>query len=317
MMTQPRIKSEKTFGDEFNFLLRHVPGSLDSLQKDTIRDKLNKHFDYLVDTSGVKLTRLPRDFQKNLLKGDKVQDIFRALLELPSMSMMHEETDYTDTSAIDTVRRLFFDRGTEALGFYLPMHQYFENKEYGWGIYIFKDLLDIYIKWLYSFYSKEVDWEEFESFFYTCIYRHLLFHFHTEHFATSHEVLFRKPFYLKYSHGIFDKHAYTEDWLEEALAEDAVLGSRLVQKRSTIDHELGQKIYRHHLSLMPAGYRDYECRKFRGPKEAHANLAAQIIHREDIDPLPTSINTVKREYIKNDKMVPGYLVTGLTIKRNQ
>lgn len=48
MTTQSRIKSEKTFGDEFNFLLRHVPGALNLQQKDTIRDKLNKHFDYLV-----------------------------------------------------------------------------------------------------------------------------------------------------------------------------------------------------------------------------------------------------------------------------
>ena len=64
------------------------------------------------------------------------------------------------------------------------------------------------------------------------VYRHELFHYHVERFATRLEVLYRHPTYRPYVEDVRHKVAGTSRWLEEALAQAVVLNSSLVSKRS-------------------------------------------------------------------------------------
>ena len=67
-------------------------------------------------------------------------------------------------------------------------------------------------------------------------YRHELFHFHVERFATRHEVLARTAVYKPYDFDVFRPLAWTSTWLEEALANAVVLESKLVKDRRRNGH---------------------------------------------------------------------------------
>jgi hypothetical protein len=103
----------------------------------------------------------------------------------------------------------------------------------------------------------------------------------------------------------------TDEWLEEALAESAVLSSELVKNRTGLKPKLIRKIYEYDLDFMPPGYRDYKCLNFGGPVKAHQVFSGQLIEN-NLEPKhpPTPLFGVKNEFVSMDKKVPAFLVTG-------
>ncbi len=142
------------------------------------------------------------------------------------------------------------------------------------------------------------------------VYRHELFHYETERFATKLELTTHHPHYINLGE-INKQVAFTKDWLEEALAESAVLSSRLIKNRTKIDSKLFRKIYEYDLRFMPPGYADYACTSYGGPYRAHTYFAGQIIEMMRHPTIePTDMLTIKNEFSSDDYAVPLYLVTG-------
>jgi len=313
------MKSDNTFQQEFEFLLNHVPGSLDFQSEQTTPELVEGHFnnnlaDYIIDASNVKIDRLPDNSIDDLLNEE--QFVFKNSMDVnfPSITNIAQESQLSNGLA----QNLFLNFGSEAFGLYLPMHSFYRNTFNPWGIYLFPEVIGPHVTTLHETFKCDLREDNLLRFYIWCVYRHELFHFHTESFSTGQEVLNRKPLYLKYRKDIYEKYMYSEHLLEEALAEASVLSSRLVAKRIRIDSALRRRIYKYDLDQMPPGYRDYHCRSYGGPKEAHRHFAAQLIHQDNKDPIPTLLNTVKNEFIRNDKNVPVYMVRGLReIKRIQ
>lgn len=306
--------SEKTFQAEFDFLLNYVPEALD-LENDINPE--NYFADYFQqepslemavkpDTTNIRIIQLPVNFEKEIWEEPKsvmanrgaVDTLFNVALESP-----------VSRDVVEYYVNIF---GSHAFGCYLPMHKFFLNKRTPWGIYLYPEVIGRhYHKLLLFVLKKEITYQNLLKLYIFCVYRHELFHFHTEFFATGFEVSMRKPFYKLYNEEVYERDRDTEDWLEEALAEASVLESRLVAKRAGIKKTLLKKIYKEDLKSMPAGYRDYACKKFGGPNQAHSVLAAQILHLSEEHPVPTSKFTIKATFNQKDIQVPVYMVLGL------
>jgi hypothetical protein len=306
--------SEKTFQAEFDFLLNYVPNALDLKHNINPEDYFADYFQEETlmemavksDTNSIRIIPLPINFEKEIWnepkladeKRDSINTLFNAALESPISRELVQY--YVD---------LF---GRHAFGCYLPMHKFFLNKRTPWGIYLFPEMIGAnYTKLLSFVLKKEITKQNLLKLYVYCVYRHELFHFHTEFFATNFEVSIRKPFYKLHNEEVYERDRDTEDWLEEALAEATVLESRLVANRAGIKKPLLKKIYKEDLKTMPAGYRDYDCKKFGGPNQAHSVLAAQILHLSEEHPVPTSKFTIKATFNQKDIQVPVYMVIGL------
>ncbi len=336
------MKSDTTFKDEFTFLFDHVREALElqmvfsmsetlenhfnePIRHEAIKSitpKIQKEYSYQIDASHVKITRLPDDFYESLIgenqKDTGAQTIFDGLYDFEDEDVIAVSADAYEQGSqltVEYVQNLFVELGTEAFGLYMPMHKYFINKHNPWGIYLFPEIMEKHVETLHETFRDVVSYNTLRDYYFWFVYRHELFHFQTEHFATGLEVLMRTPYYLLYVDNIYHKYCMTEDCLEEALAEASVLESRLVSSNTGITSKLRKVIYRHDLDQMPGGYRDYACKKYGGVKEAHKHLAAQIIHLDKVHPKPTQINTINKEFIFNDKSVPVYKVTGLRMIR--
>jgi hypothetical protein len=312
------MKSHNTFKEEFDFLYNHVPDALEFQIDSSASEIVGDHFGNntltpILNFEGLEINQLPSNFYESFFQ---IQDNVR-------LSLFSEKDDLLGNAmnsqlSEELVQNLFVNMGSEAFGMYLPMHRFFKNKRNGWGIYLFPEIIGPHARRLHEKFKDVISFQHLLEYFIWCIYRHELFHFHTEHFATGMEVLMRQPYYLNYQNNIYRKFAMTEDWLEEALAEASVLESRLVANRIGLTAKLRKKIYKYDLDQMPPGYRDYHCKKYGGPKEAHKCLAAQIIHLTKASPKPTLINTIKRDFGQDDKKVPVYMVTGFrSIRRVQ
>jgi hypothetical protein len=95
------------------------------------------------------------------------------------------------------------------------------------------------------------------------------------------------------------------------LAEASVLNSRLIKNRTGIDSKVLREIYEYDLKFMPPGYRDYACKYYGGPDEAHKYFAAQLIEmNHKPQTRSTEMHTVKSEFSSDDFAVPLYFVTG-------
>jgi hypothetical protein len=316
------MKSKTTFKEEFDFLANHVPGALEFQQDFSLPEVLGNHFDSDsifsdLNYESLEIKQLPYNFYESFFKEESKTKHY------DNLSIFPEKEDLLDIATNSSltnilVQNLFVNMGSEAFGKYLPMHRFFKNKHNGWGIYLFPEIIGPHVRQLFIHFKDLISFQHLLEYYIWCIYRHELFHFHTEHFATGMEVLMRKPYYLNYQNQIYRKLAKTEHWLEESLAEASVLESRLVANRIGLNARLRKKIYKYDLDQMPPGYRDYHCKKYGGPKEAHKYLAAQIIHLTETSPKPTLINTIKRDFGQDDKKVPVYMVTGFrSIKRLQ
>lgn len=202
--------------------------------------------------------------------------------------------------------------GTEALGTYVPWHVSVNSRGTPWGMYFFLDML---IGWAIDLYENSTNLpkpkppigEVFRLVF-IATYRHELFHFHVEQYATKQEVLQRRPIYKPYVEGVRTKVARTERWLEEALAQAVVLESRFVGRQVGMKKAQLQSVLAPEFRRFPAGYRDFDCKTFGGPEEAHCLLAAQIVTASEKPSFhATGLITPKVEYGTNANTVPGYI----------
>ena len=156
------------------------------------------------------------------------------------------------------------DYGRDLFGLYLPFHYYFKSGK--WGIYLFTDLIEERAIELYFQQSRmsrqfqRLTVQEMKLFYYYAVFRHEFFHYQTEAFATTAEILSHKGLYINYNEKVKELVRHTEHWLEEALAESAVLKSTLVIKRAKISKMSMKTIYEYDLQFMPPGYKDYQCR---------------------------------------------------------
>src|SRR5262249_43258767 len=110
----------------------------------------------------------------------------------------------------------------------------------------------------------------------TAVYRHELFHYHVERFATRLEVIQRVPVYRPYVDGVFARVARTDQWLEEALAQSTVLRSHFVARHGGFSRKLITAILRDEFLRFPAGYRDFDCKRYKGSERAHRAFGAQV-----------------------------------------
>jgi hypothetical protein len=294
------MKSIKTFTEEYEYLKSNISTAIEDL------DFIN--------------LPLPPSFVEDLF-GDNIAECDITQIDIEeffnSFEIDYSEYDKGELFNMDPprnrFRRMMEEYGRDFFGLYLPFHYYLKSGK--WGIYLFVELIEQRAEELYlqqhrfsgSFHRLHL--RELKMLYYYAVYRHEFFHYQTEVFATNAEVLSEKPLYINYNRYVKQYVRNTEHWLEEALAEASVLKSTLVLRRAKLNREALNAIYKYDLQFMPPGYRDYECKYYRGDDNAHKYLASQIIQTRVH---PTSFvpknNTIKKEFDHDYRKVPVYLV---------
>jgi len=303
------VKTDATFTQEIDFLQKYTLHCLDNGCKikfeDYLPDKFlsiiteeNKPENYLIDNKSSILHIQQVDGWELFGKDPKrTSEHLNIILDEFGRSELDKEI----------TTKLIQQFGREALGLYLPFHFYYKCN---WGIYLFPELIRRQALSLYEVFKHKISIEQIKAFYMIAVYRHELFHYETERFATKLELTTRNPHYIR-GHEMYQKLANTEHWLDEALAEASVLNSRLIKNRTGINSKILREIYEYDLQFMPPGYRDYACKYYGGPDEAHKYFAAQLIEmNHKPQTRSTEIHTVKSEFSSDDFAVPLYLVTG-------
>jgi hypothetical protein len=294
------MKSKKTFQEEYDYLKSNIPTAIED-----------------------------HDFKNLPLPPSMVEDLFgEAMVESEitqidideffnsfefGIDYYSEEELFAKDPPRSRFKRMMEEYGRDCYGLYLPFHYYFKSGK--WGIYLFVDLIEQRAEELF-FEQRKLDstfnrlsCQEIKMLYYYAVFRHEFFHYQTEVFATNAEVLSEKPLYINYNRYVKEYVRNSRHWLEEALAEASVLKSTLVLKRAKINKAALKAIYEFDLQFMPPGYRDYECRFYGGPDEAHRHLASQIIQtRVQPNFLVPKNNIIKKEFDHDYKKVPVYLV---------
>lgn len=329
------IKSTSTFKDEFDILAEEVPNALYGSEAVTdyffttsiltdflfeianVQDSYGKQED-LVVKNPMSDEPLPYFIDAVDIQGflNQLGDRNAPLNEGQFYSIFYEYFGFSLGDAYEFIKRhgskwnlanLIAEFGKDAFGCYLPMHAYYKSKTTPWGIYLFPELIIERAIFLYQEKNEGLEFWQHLLFYLYAVYRHELFHFHVERFATKLEIMNREPHYKPYHEKIEPQVFDSEDWLEEALAENSVLRSVLVANRTGIESEVFKAIYRYDLQFMPPGYKDYHCHKHGGPKKAMRKFSSQLINL-DVNPQKiTDIFTVRDEYVYPDKKVPGYI----------
>jgi hypothetical protein len=302
------LKSENTFQEEYEFLNSYIPNAIE----DHDFDKLPLPPSFLEDLFG-------DSFVEYDITQIDIEEFFNSI-ELPkvftenALSKDYSENDlFNNNRPQNRFKRMIDDYGRDVFGMYLPFHYYFKSGK--WGIYLFTDLIEERAIELYFQQSRmsrqfqRLTVQEMKLFYYYAVFRHEFFHHQTEAFATNAEILSNKGLYINYNEKVKELVRHTEHWLEEALAESAVLKSTLVIKRAKISKMSMKAIYEYDLQFMPPGYKDYQCRFYGGPENAHKYLASQIIQTH-VEPkfLVPKNNTIKKEFKHDYGKVPVYLV---------
>ncbi len=301
------LKSKTTFQEEYHFLKSCIPNAIE----DHDFDKLPLPPAFIEDLFGDSVV------EYDITQID-IEEFFNSI-ELPNIITenrlpINSELDlFSNDRPRNRFKRMMEDYGRDVFGLYLPFHYYFKSGK--WGIYLFIDLIEERAKELYyqqhimARQFQRLTIEEMKLFYYYAVFRHEFFHYQTEVFATNAEILSDKALYINYNEQVKELVRYTEHWLEEALAESSVLKSTLVIKRAKISKLAMKAIYEYDLQFMPPGYRDYHCRDYGGPDNAHKYLASQII-QTDVRPncLVPKNNTIKKEFRHDYSKVPIYLV---------
>jgi hypothetical protein len=202
--------------------------------------------------------------------------------------------------------------GTDALGTYLPFHNFGLSQRTPWGIYLFLEQL---LYWSVRLARKATDLRmqlsntDAVALAFFSVFRHELFHFHVERFAVREEVIQRKPIYLPYNHNVFCRTTPGEDWLEECLAQACVIESSLVHLRVECRRSPMRQLLVHEFRTFGPGYRDFQCLKYGGPKSTHKLFGAQVVTgRASPGFSVTEFATPKRLYVESSTAVPGYLL---------
>ncbi len=295
------MKSSKTFLDEYKYLKSNIPTALED--------------------HDFKNLPLPPSFVEDLF-GDNIVESEITRIDIEDFfNSFGFDKDYSSKEFLNVERprnrfkRMMKEYGRDVFGMYLPFHYYFKSGK--WGIYLFVDLIEERAEELYFVQDRlpkpfhMLHRQEIKMLYYYAVYRHEFFHYQTEVFTTNAEVLSEKPLYINYKQYVEKYVRNTEHWLEEALAEATVLNSTLVMRKAKLSKAALKAIYEYDLQFMPPGYRDYECKHYSGPDNAHKYLASQIIQTR-VEVKPTSLvpknNTIKKEFDNDYKKVPVYLV---------
>jgi hypothetical protein len=303
------VKTDTTFVQEVDFLQKYTLHCLEDGCKMRFEDYLPDNF-----LSSFPKDREPINFlmdnKSSMLRVRQVDgwELFGKEPQRTS-AYLNEILDEYGSSELDEgiAEILIKQYGREAFGLYLPFHFYYKCN---WGIYLFPELIRLQAVKLHKVFKKKISIEQMKAFYMIAMYRHELFHYETERFVTKLEITTRNPHYIR-SHELYQKLAYSEHWLEEALAEASVLNSRLIKNRTGIDSKVLREIYEYDLKFMPPGYRDYDCKYYGGPDEAHKYFAAQLIEMNyKPQTRSTEMHTVKSEFSSDDFAVPLYFVTG-------
>jgi hypothetical protein len=335
--------STGTFRDEFDFLDQHVPEALYADWNDpintfftsTLLEWVRENQYQLEDDYHIarfaELT-LENDFQErsDWITSIDVDEFMNSLAQSDWDEDRFEEvfSHYFGFSAYQAYRyfsgrsmslrlaNLVTNFGKDAFGCYLPMHAFYKSASTPWGIYLFPELIIEQATQLHCEINEGLQWWEHIVFYLYAVYRHELFHSQVERFATRLEMLFNRAFYKPYRLNVSNEVCNSEDWLEEALAENSVLNSRLVANRTGISGKMFRKIYEHDLQNMPPGYRDYHCQSHGGPELAMRKFTAQVASGTvEPDRHPTNLMTIRTEYAYPDQRVPGYFAIDPEIKR--
>ncbi|MFN4763717.1 hypothetical protein ACKGJN_11375 [Gillisia sp. Q332] len=302
------------FKEEFNWLSRHLPealiqtpgqGNYENVIQSIIQELQNNQ-EFANDL--IEVNRLPIHVPE-ITRWESNEVSFESLFE--TLLEMYNSSE--GSISMETLSALTEDLGREAFGMYLPMHYYFQSRKNPWGVYLFPEAIFQWAKNLYQVKGKSLglSLRQVELAFTYAVFRHELFHHQVECFSTKQEVLNHKVNYNAYGDNVNGPCSKSEDWLEEALAEATVLNSKHVYHNTKIKAPIFRKLYEFDLKRMPAGYRDYHCRKFGGPEKAHKLFASQIAQCK-INPIPapaTKMCTVSANEFSNSwKKVPIYMV---------
>ena len=296
------MKKVHPLAEEINFLKTLLPGSIQDHCKHAIIKNLPEGF----------LDALGHQPEWNNPQDLDVQEFDMEAFMEPDRESDLNQISMPDNNLPDAdydLEKVMAQFGKDAFGLYLPFHFFGKC----WGIYLFKELIEMRVsRLLILFAHKKISPANFKRLYYYAIYRHELFHYQVERYCTKLELSLKKEIYYPRIE-VFQKVRLTADWLEEALAEDAVLQSRMVPNRTKIKHKTIQEIYKRDLEDMPPGYRDYHCKTHGGPKEAHRKFASQLLETS-LKPahiLPPLLS-IKTEYNSIDREVPTYLVSGFS-----
>ena len=202
--------------------------------------------------------------------------------------------------------------GTETYGCFAPYHYYHTHPHIHWGIYLYFEPM---IRWAATLYlvlhhkGETISFAQAFHLVWFAVFRHELFHYHVERFATRQEIAQRKPVYIPYKNNVFGHSSIrdTEDWMEEALAQAVVLKSKLVCNKLGIGEKKLRKWLKKDFKRFGDGYRHFECKKYGGPTIAHRVLAAQIVTGHQKPGFATTdLLLPKLEYIYSKESVPAF-----------
>jgi len=208
--------------------------------------------------------------------------------------------------------------GMDAFGCYLPWHAYGQSTSTPWGMYFFIaslfDYAALFEREANALGSPLRDTESIRLAFWA-VYRHELFHFHVEHAATRQEIIARRPIFRPYVEKVRAEVKHTHKWLEEALAQAVVIGSKLIRGQVALEMSASvrRRLFMSVFDQFPEGYRDYHCKLYGGPEKAHGLIGAQLYTAREVPGYSvTDIAKPKREYAVDRAKVPGYFVLSLT-----
>jgi hypothetical protein len=302
-----------TFQEEFDFLYRNIPTALYGKTSAPQGSQKNPADDFelieeiksqLAKISGYGNTILPSPGSEPDRHGFPWFSNIEELIEYLVQLILNSEPRYGTAD-------LAVELGEDCFGMYLPMHAFFKSEKTPWGIYLFPSLIKDRAQWLYDKCHKDFPKIKFEDYVRVKVhgtFRHEVFHYQVERFATKLEILSRTPIYKPYNRNVEWQVRGTEQWLEEALAESAVHTSRYIGGRTKLPRKFITHVLRTCSDNKPAGYRDYHCKTFGGPSNAHLIFASQIANQE-VKPIfsSTSIATIKQKFINSGLEVPIYV----------
>ncbi len=194
---------------------------------------------------------------------------------------------------------------------YLPFHAFFGSRSTPWGIYLVPEKMMAVARLLHDdgtfLPSPKPSLTAVFRMLWWITWRHELFHYQVERFATRQEICGFEPIYRHYVDDHIPTVRGTDDWLEEALAQAVVVDSQMVKRALGLKSEFIENYLKPYLRTFPPGYRNFECKGYESVTEAHISLAAQVLL--DVPPgVTTSQFTPLMEYVTSARRVPACLV---------